>query len=65
MKCDVADVVDFISEYVTEWNYNKTKEGDAVANHIAADVNEPLPHTATLSIDEMLSLLRDEKTHER
>jgi hypothetical protein len=65
VTCDIKYVVDFFADYITEWNPNKTPQGEDKESHVAEQVNEALPHTASLSVDEMLDLLRGENPHER
>ena len=65
VTCDIKYVVDFFADYITEWNPNKTPQGDEKVSHVAETVNEALPHPASLSNREMLDLLRGENPHER
>ena len=65
VTCDVKYVVDFFADYVTEWNPNKTQQGEEKTSSVAEKVNEALPHTASLSTQEMLDLLRGDNPHER
>ena len=65
VTCDIKYVVDFFADYITEWNPNKTPQGEDKTSHVAEKVNEALPHTASLSVEEMLDLLRGENPHER
>ena len=65
VNCDIKDVVDFFADYITEWNANKTQEGEDTECHIPTEVNEALPHTASLSVEEMIDLLRSENAHDR
>jgi hypothetical protein len=65
VTCDIKYVVDFFADYVTEWNPNKTPQGEEKTSHVAEQVNETLPHTASLSTQEMLELLRSENPHAR
>ena len=65
VQCDVTHLVDFFADYISEWNPNKTKAGVDTTNHVAAHVNEAEQHTASLSVGEMLDLLRSENAHER
>ncbi len=65
VTCDIKYVVDFFADYVSEWNPNKTSDGEEKTSYVAERVNEALPHTASLSVDDMLDLLRGENAHER
>ena len=65
VRCDIKDVVDFFADYVTEWNANKSHDGEDVECHVPAEVNEALPHTASLSVEETIDLLRGENSHAR
>ena len=65
VTCDIKYVVDFFADYITEWNPNKTAQGQEKKSHVAEDVNETLPHTASLSTQEMLDMLRSESPHAR
>ena len=65
VQCDVKYVVDFFAEYITEYNPNKTDQGEEKTSHVAERVNEAEPHTASLSTQEMLELLRCENPHAR
>ena len=65
VTCDIKYVVDFFADYISEWNPNKTPQGEDKTSHVAEKVNEALPHTASLSNEEMLDLLRGENPHER
>ena len=65
MTCDIKYVVDFFAEYITEWNVNKDSEGKEETDHVAEQVNESLPHTASLTSQEMLDMLRSENPHAR
>ena len=65
VTCDIKYAVDFFADYVTEWNPNKTPQGDEKVSHVAETVNEALPHPASLSNSEMLDLVRGEDPHAR
>ena len=65
VSCDVKYVVDFFADYISEWNPNKTPEGVEKRSHVAEIVNEATAHTASLSVDDMLDLLKGERAHER
>ena len=65
VTCDIKYVVDFFSEYITEWNPNKTPQAEQKTSHVAEQVNEALPHTASLSTQEMLDLLQSKNPHDR
>ena len=65
VTCDIKYVVDTFSDYITEWNPNKTPQGEEKTSHVTEEVNETLPHTASLSTQEMLDMLRSESRHER
>ena len=56
VTCDIENIVDFFAEYINEWNPNKTIDGEDETCHVAEVVNEALPHTASLSIEEVLDL---------
>ena len=58
--CKVDDVVEFFARYITEWNVNKTADGNDLQCHVAERVNQALPHTASYSEQSMLELLKDE-----
>ena len=58
-QCKIEDVVDFFTQYVTEWNVNYDDKGEPRGNYVAERVNEVVPHTASRSVDEMLELLED------
>ena len=58
VTCDVKYVVGFFTHYSTEWNPSKTSQGEEKKSHVAEEVNESLPHTALLSTQEMLDMLR-------
>jgi hypothetical protein len=64
-RCQIDDVVDFFSEYISEWNPNKDETGKAEADRIAERVNETHAHTAAVSVEEMLHLLEDDQSEER
>ena len=34
-ECKIEDVVDFFSQYVTEWNVNYDDNGESSVNHVA------------------------------
>ena len=57
VTCKIDDLVDFFSEYINEWNPNKTEDGTEETSHVAERVNQALPQTASLSSQEMLRLL--------
>ena len=57
--CKIADVVDFFTRYVTEWNVNYDGNGEPLGNHVAERVNESVPHTASRSTAEMIQLLEN------
>jgi hypothetical protein len=42
-RCQIEDVVDFFSEYISEWNPNKDETGKADADRIAERVNTHIP----------------------
>jgi len=65
VTCDIKYVVDFFADYITEWNPNRTAQGEEKTSHVAEKVNETLPHTASLSTQEMLDMLRSETPHAR
>ena len=65
VKCDIKHVVDFFADHINEWNPNKTAAGEEERCHVAEIVNEANPHTASLSLDELLDLLRGENAHQR
>jgi len=65
VTCDIKYLVDFFADYITEWNPNKTPQGEEKTSHVAEQVNESLPHTASLTTQEMLDLLRSENPHAR
>ena len=66
MTCDIKNIVDFFAEYITEWNPNKTVEGDDKKSNVAEKVNETkIPHTASLSTHEMIDMLKSENPHNR
>ena len=58
-QCKIADVVDFFTRYVTEWNVNYDGNGEPLGNHVAERVNESVPHTASRSTAEMIQLLEN------
>ena len=49
VTCDIKYVVDFFADYITEWNPNKTPQGENKRSHVAEQVNQALPHTASQS----------------
>ena len=65
VDCHISDVVDFFSEYISEWNPNKDGHGAEKKDHVAEDVNEEQPHTASYSIEQMLDILRQENEDAR
>ena len=65
VTCDIKYLVDFFADYITEWNPNKSAQGEEKKSHVAEKVNETLPHTASLSTQEMLDMLRAESPHAR
>jgi hypothetical protein len=65
VSCDVRYVVDFFADYISEWNPNKTPEGVEKRSHVAEIVNEATAQTASLSVEDMLDLLKGERAHER
>ena len=65
VTCDIKYVVDFFADYITEWNPNKTPQGENKTNHVAEQVNEASPHTASLNVQDMLDLLRGDNPHKR
>ena len=56
-RCKIDDVVEFFAQYVSEWNPNKTVDGIDRTSHVAECVNEARPHTASVSVEEMLQML--------
>ena len=40
VTCDIKYVVDFFSDYITEWNPNKTLQGEDKTSHVAEKVNQ-------------------------
>ena len=73
VTCDIKHVVDFFSDYINEWNPNKGADGEeevptSAAGRkplVAGQSPEPSPHTASLSLEEILDLLRSENSHQR
>ena len=65
VTCDIKYIVDFFADFITEWNPNKTTEGVEKQCHVAERVNAQEKHTASLTTEEMLDLLRVENAHER
>ena len=65
VTCDIKYVVDFFADYITEWNPNKNAQGEDKTSHVAETVNETWPHTASLSTQHMLDMLRSEDPHAR
>ena len=65
VSCDVKHVVDFFSDYINEWDPNKSCDGVQEGYHFAQRVNEASPHTASLPLAELKNLLRAENAHER
>jgi hypothetical protein len=64
-KCKIDDVVDFFSQYVSEWNPNKDASGTTTACRVAEQVNKETPHPASLSAEAMLALLQDDAHAQR
>ena len=60
VDCPISDVVDFFADYISEWNPSKDADGEDLQSHVAEDVNQAQIHPASLSIEDMLHLLRDE-----
>ena len=65
VSCDIKYVVDFFADYISEWNPNKTPQGEDKKSYVAEDVNQKEHHIASLSVQEMLDLLRGENPHKR
>ena len=63
--CKIDDIVDFFSQYVSEWNPNKNEKGVEEKSYIAERVNEAVAHTAAVSVEEMLKLLQEDMSEER
>jgi hypothetical protein len=63
-RCKIHDIIDFFAQYVSEWNPNKDKQGNATASHVAERVNEAQEHTAAVSIEDMLRLLQADRSHD-
>ena len=57
--------MDFFAEYISEWNPNKTPEGKPKDGGVAQTVNDTEPHTASLSVKEMLDMLQGENPKQR
>ena len=64
-NCKIDDIVDFFSQYVSEWNPNKNDKGLEEKSYIAERVNEAKIHTAAVSVEEMLKLLQEDMPEER
>ena len=58
-ECKVEDVVDFFTQYVTEWSVNYDDKGEPHGSYVAERVNESVPHVASRTSEEMLHLLED------
>ena len=65
VECDISDVVDFFSKYISEWNPNKDQHGAEKECHVAENANEEPQHTASYSIEQMLDILRQENEYAR
>ena len=65
VACRIDDVVDFFSNYITEWNVNKDAKGEETTSRVAEVVNESKPHTASFSAREMVDLLQEGREDER
>ena len=64
LKCKIQDIVEFFSTYISEWNPNKSVEGEELECHVAERVNTTSPHTASLDGNEMLRLLHPDNLSE-
>ena len=59
VRCDIADVVDYYSEYINEWNPNKNEAGETqagVGRPLSEQANEE--HPAALDVKSLLNLLQ-------
>ena len=65
VQCDIRSIVDFFEQYITQWNPNKTEAGEEKASHVAEQVNETQEHTAAMSVEDLLDMLRSENPHAR
>ena len=63
--CRIDDVVGFFGAYISEWNPNKSPSGEDLHDRVAETVNEAEPHTASLSVEEMLAICRPENSEAR
>ena len=61
-QCKIEDVVEFFTQYVTEWNVNYDDKGEPRGNYVAEKVNEVgggRAQTASRSVDGLVEFLED------
>lgn len=63
VQCDIADVIDFFSEYINEWNPNKSSQGEQLFEKEDSLGSEQ--HPAALDLTSLQHLLKSENAHSR
>ena len=62
--CEIEDIVDFFTQYVSEYNPNKDWDGKEVINHVAERVNkDDEEHPAAATVEQMMEILKPERTY--